>query len=291
VSSEPSDSSSKSDWDDLFELGSQDTSESSDNSDSDDGMPDLVSSAGSDSDDEDTQDDLSTESDSGIDADDETDDEMIEGHVPRLSRYVRHTYQSIYTHRYDSPRDNPIPKPPPQLPHVLTVFKTERPDQFREILRVDPTTFDKIVDKIKDDPIFFNNSNNPQQPVEEQLAIVLFRFGHNGNAAGQSSVARWAGGGHGSIGLITKRVMTAVLRDSFMDEAVRFPTPEEKEDAKVWVESHSCKAWRDGWCLVDGTLVPLYDRPHWYGESYFDRKCNYSLNIQVCVDYVLCKWV
>ena len=35
---------------------------------------------------------------------------------------------------------------------------------------------------------------------------------------------------------------------------------------------------------MDGTLVPLSKRPTWFGESYFDRKCNYSLNIQVCHD-------
>jgi len=162
------------------------------------------------------------------------------------------------------------------------VLKTERPDQFRKILRVNPSTFDKIVDKIKDDPVFFNNSNNPQQPVEEQLAITLFRFGHDGNAASQSPIARWAGGGHGTMTLITKRVMTAVLHQPFMKEAVRFPTEDEKEEAKAWVEAHSCKAWHDGWCLVDETLILLYDQPHWYGESYFDHKCNYSLNIQVC---------
>ncbi len=33
--------------------------------------------------------------------------------------------------------------------------------------------------------------------------------------------------------------------------------------------------------VVDGTLVPLYYRPYWYAEAYFDRKSNYSLNIQV----------
>ncbi|KAG2336963.1 hypothetical protein BDR05DRAFT_978651 [Suillus weaverae] len=55
----------------------------------------------------------------------------------------------------------------------------------------------------------------------------------------------------------------------------------EKEAAKAWVKAHSCKAWHDEWCLVDGTLIPLYDRPNWYGESYFNWKCNYSLNIQV----------
>jgi hypothetical protein len=75
--------------------------------------------------------------------------------------------------------------------------------------------------------------------------------------------------------------MTAILRKEFMEEAVRMPTEAEKEEAKAWVEEHSCKAWRDGWCLVDGTLIPLFDRPFWFGESYFDRKCNYSLNIQV----------
>lgn len=32
---------------------------------------------------------------------------------------------------------------------------------------------------------------------------------------------------------------------------------------------------------MDGTLVPLTYRPFWFGESYFDRKCNYSLNIQI----------
>jgi hypothetical protein len=33
---------------------------------------------------------------------------------------------------------------------------------------------------------------------------------------------------------------------------------------------------------VDGMLVPLFERPYWYGESYFDRKSNYSMNVQVC---------
>jgi hypothetical protein len=53
--------------------------------------------------------------------------------------------------------------------------------------------------------------------------------------------------------------MTAVLHRPFMEEAVRLPTAEEKEEAKMWVESHSCKAWHGGWCLVDGTLVLLFD--------------------------------
>ncbi|KAG2740584.1 hypothetical protein P692DRAFT_201667912, partial [Suillus brevipes Sb2] len=222
----------------------------------------------------------SDDSESDWDSSDDADDEAEHANS-RLSQYVRCTYRAIYARRYDAARNKPIPKAPSQLPHILKVLKVEWPDEFREILRVNPDTFDKIVEKIKDDTVFFNNSNNPQQPVEEQLAITLYRFGHNGNAASQSQAARWAAGGHGTVSLNTKRVMTAILHRSFMDKAVRFPTLEEKEEAKTWVEKHSCKAWRDGWCLIDGTLIPLYDRPHWYGESYFNRKCNYSLNIQI----------
>ena len=32
---------------------------------------------------------------------------------------------------------------------------------------------------------------------------------------------------------------------------------------------------------MDGTLVPLADKPGYHGEAYFDRKSNYSLNVQV----------
>jgi hypothetical protein len=137
------------------------------------------------------------------------------------------------------------------------------------------------VEKISGDPIFSNDSLNAQISVELQLAIALYRFGHDGNAVSQQMVAHWGGVGKGTVRLITRRVMTAVLRPNFMQEAVRYPTDEEKERAKEWVAEHSCRAWRHGWLFVDGTLIPLYKRPNWFGESYFDRKCNYSLNIQV----------
>jgi hypothetical protein len=256
-----------------------------------DDMPDLLPAGYPDSDDDTGSEDgehsnTESEEDSGNEADDE---EALDGErasQPRVARYVRSEIEQMYSRRYEEPRDEPISHPPPQMPHVLEVLKVERPDHFREILRVSPATFDKIVRKIQDHPIFYNDSNNPQIPVEQQLAITLYRFGHDGNAASQAAVARWAGGGKGSPSLHTKRVMTAILQRSFMKEAVRFPTDEEKGKAKDWVEAHSCRAWRNGWLFVDGTLIPLFDRPHWYGESYFDRKCNYSLNIQVSI--VIC---
>ncbi|TBU54356.1 hypothetical protein BD310DRAFT_828267, partial [Dichomitus squalens] len=177
---------------------------------------------------------------------------------------------------------------PSFLPHVLHVYKHERPDLFRGHLRVNPATFDRLVARLQGDAVFSNDSENAQISVEEQVAITLYRFGHFGNAAGLQKVAEWAGYGKGTVDLVTRRVMTAVLRPDFLAEAICLPTQEEKEKAKAWVEKHSCKAWRNGWCMVDGTLVPLDERPFWYGESYFDRKCNYSLNVQVCACIPLC---
>ena len=120
-------------------------------------------------------------------------------------------------------------------------------------------------------------------PIEHQLAITLYHFGHFGNAASLDDVAKWSGYTKGTVLLVTHCVMMALLWKEFMDEAVSLPTEAEKEEAKKWVEMKLCKAWRGGWCMVDGTLVPLYDRLFWFGESYFDCKCNYSLNFQVLI--------
>jgi hypothetical protein len=54
-----------------------------------------------------------------------------------------------------------------------------------------------------------------------------------------------------------------------------------KDAAKGWVRWASCDDWEGGFCMVDGTLVPLFEKPGYHGEVYFDRKSNYSLNIQV----------
>jgi hypothetical protein len=245
-------------------------------------MPDLLSFS---SDSSDSESEIDWNWSSGAEGDDEQSEDSEDDlddiqHRPRLRRWVQDEIEEMYEHRYQEPRDN-LPRGPSYLYHVLTALKAGRADHFRQNLRVSPLTFDKLVAALENDPIFSNNSNHPQLPVDQQVAVALYRFGHGGNAASIQAIANWAGLGKGTIHLITRRVMTAVLRPGFMQTAVRMPTATEKEKAKDWVQNHSCKAWRNGWCFVDGTLVPLDERPNWYGESYFDRKCNYSLNIQV----------
>ncbi|KAH6903925.1 hypothetical protein BKA70DRAFT_1039269, partial [Coprinopsis sp. MPI-PUGE-AT-0042] len=153
------------------------------------------------------------------------------------------------------------------------------PLRFRRNLRVSPETFDEILSRIENHPRFISTGPNPQLPVDEQLAIALMRFGHFGNAASVEAIAQWAGVCTGMVVNATRRVMEVIL--SMHDAYIHWPTAEDKEEAKEWVEAAACAAWCDGWLMVDGTLVPLAEKPGWHGESYHDRKGNYSLNVQV----------
>src|SRR6202522_840850 len=132
---------------------------------------------------------------------------------------------------------------------------------------------------IETDPVFSNASNVSQTPIIKQMAIAMFRFGHNGNAASVEAVAQWAGVSAGTVVNCTRRVMIAFL--VLHDSTIRWPSEDEKENSKQWVEAVSCYAWRDGYCMVDGTPIVLFQKPGFHGEAYFDRKSNYSLNLQV----------
>ncbi|KAF7307574.1 DDE Tnp4 domain-containing protein [Mycena indigotica] len=166
---------------------------------------------------------------------------------------------------------------------LLEDWKTGFPDFFRSYLRVTPATFDALLDAIQDDPVFHNNSDTAEQlAVDSQLAVALYRFGHYGNGVSVRKVGLQLGLGFGTVVKSTRRVIAALCRDRVRKSAIRWPTEEEKEQAKEWVEEHSCPAWRDGWLMVDGTLIPLYARPAHFGNNWFDRKSNYSLNVQTC---------
>ncbi|KAA8905873.1 hypothetical protein FN846DRAFT_898948 [Sphaerosporella brunnea] len=114
--------------------------------------------------------------------------------------------------------------------------------RFQRNLRVSPACFLRLEEKLSAHHL----------SVRYQLAIARYRFGHEGSASSCEAVAQWAGVSAGIVDKAIRRVMRAVL--SFHDEAIRWTTNEEKEQAKSW--------------------------PHHFGESYFDRKSNYSLKVQ-----------
>lgn len=88
------------------------------------------------------------------------------GQWARLRQWVQEQVTNMYAQRYEAECDL-LPRGPSYLHHVLTVLKSDRPDHFRQSLRVSPTTFDAILAKISDDEVFVNNSNNAQMPLDE----------------------------------------------------------------------------------------------------------------------------
>ena len=132
---------------------------------------------------------------------------------------------------------------------------------------------------IQDSPCFQNNSANKQMAISPQLAITLFLFSHFGSAASVDAVAQWAGCSTGAIVNSTHHVIRAFLL--LHDQAIRWPNADEKQEASDWVGSISCHAWRPGYCMVNGTLIPLVSKPGHFGEQFFDHKSNYSLSLMV----------
>ncbi|KIJ30953.1 hypothetical protein M422DRAFT_186478 [Sphaerobolus stellatus SS14] len=168
-----------------------------------------------------------------------------------------------------------------QLHLILVLYNDDDPKCFRHNLRVSPSTFDGLPARIIEHPVFFSQGPKPQMPAQSQLAILLFRFSHFGNAASVESIAQWAGVSTGQVVKYTRRVIIAFA--SLHDEVTRWATADEKVDAKRWVKAASCAEWRNGFAMVDGTLIPLAEKPGFHGEAYFDRKSNYSFNVQVCI--------
>jgi len=218
-----------------------------------------------------------SDSDSSSASSQSSDDEIEQ--IPPSSVILQNII-ALYSHRYIAERPA-IPKSNANLQLLLGDWRINHPDIFRSYVRVTPACFDQLTAALGVDPVFHNQSTSPQMPVAEQLAIALFRFGHYGNAANVMKTALWAGVGYGTVRLVTNRVMKAVCGEEFRRAALHWPDPAAIEHAKSWVEENSCPAWRDGWAMVDGTLVPLHARPGFYGNTWYDRKSNYSMNVQV----------
>ncbi|KAF7367676.1 DDE Tnp4 domain-containing protein [Mycena sanguinolenta] len=133
--------------------------------------------------------------------------------------------------------------------------------RFVNMLRVTPEVFQFILNLIDENEIFFNGSTNGQAPVEQQLAVTLYRMGRFGNAASLEDIARTAGCSEGSVENYTARCFDAI--EEFHSVFVRQLTPEEKEAEKKWMDEHLgfVGLWREGWIMYDGTIVVLYAKP------------------------------
>ena len=137
------------------------------------------------------------------------------------------------------------------------------------MLRVSPQVFQALLQLIEDHPVFQNNSNNYQTPIETQLAVTLYQMGCFGNGASLEDIARISGSSEGSVENFTWRCFRAI--EDLHDLFVRPLTREEKNVEKQWMDAHLdfVGTWREGWVMYDGTIVVLYQKPGLNGGVYY----------------------
>jgi len=154
-------------------------------------------------------------------------------------------------------------------------------DRFRVFFRMNRESFNVLASLIQDDPIFTNNSQNPQASIEIQLASALYFLGSAG-----ASVIRGAaqlGIGEGTIRLYCDRCISALVRR--VPQFVKWPKPRSQDfwHMRKLVEDSSGFPGCVGY--LDGTDITLRYGPSYYGESYFNRKKQYALNMQGICDH------
>ncbi|KAG1754720.1 uncharacterized protein EDB91DRAFT_1042132 [Suillus paluster] len=86
-------------------------------------------------------------------------------------------------------------------------------------------------------------TNVPQMPIEAQVAIALYHFGHYGNAISTQLVALWAGVGYGTVHLIMQHVMKAICSDCFRHSALYWPMSHQQNTFFPTTKKWLATAW------------------------------------------------
>lgn len=124
---------------------------------------------------------------------------------------------------------------------------------------------------IENHPVFQNNSNNPQVHPGWQLAVALNRFGHYGNRMNVGEVSADFDISTGSVVKYTERVMTALV--DLASDWIKWPDESRRTELSQVMREEGFPG-----CIgfIDGTTIPLSQKPAMQGAAYFDRKSRYG---------------
>lgn len=151
-------------------------------------------------------------------------------------------------------------------------------DVFRQRFRVTRQAFRTIARMIEQHPIFHRNSSSPQLHPAWQLLVALTRLGHYGSRMAVKLVADEMGMSSGAVTLYTNRVMTALV--SLAPDWIRWPDYVQRQE-------HGLRMGAEGFprCVgfIDGTTLPLCQKPALHGPAYFDRKKRYCNHNVPCI--------
>ncbi|KAA1118046.1 hypothetical protein PGT21_050027 [Puccinia graminis f. sp. tritici] len=154
-----------------------------------------------------------------------------------------------------------------------------RDDDFKQAVRTTKSGFTWLLALISFNSVFHSSSFRPQLPVPHQLALTLERLGSNGNGASVGRFSRNLSVGRGTVIKASRRVIQAI--NHLSGTYLLWPDEDRRKEISDVMKSEGFEG-----CIgfVDGTTIPLYQRPSIDGEVFFDRKKRYSINCQVICD-------
>ncbi|KAG2216362.1 hypothetical protein INT45_001614 [Circinella minor] len=180
--------------------------------------------------------------------------------------------KGIEKYHYLNPRRN-IPK----LTEYASFFFSWDNAEFRNIVRMNKSTFALLTKKIAKHEVFKSKgSGRNQRPVWLQLACTLERLAHDGTGQSVHGISRQWGIASGSVSTYMKRVITAL--NDLSPHYIKWPEATERKQIATFIkEFHnfpSCVRY------IDGTHMVLSQKPKKQGEVYFNCKQRYSMNVQ-----------
>lgn len=155
----------------------------------------------------------------------------------------------------------------------------DRDSEFKQAMQTSRDGFNTVLDLICPHPIFISQTNNPQPPIQKQLALTLERLGSGGNGSLVGRLGRNYKLSAGAVVNCTRRCILAINESA--GHYLQWPGPERrKEISRVM----SLEGFPGCVGFIDGTTFPIYQRPGVDGETFFDRKKHYSINAQIVCD-------
>ena len=153
-------------------------------------------------------------------------------------------------------------------------------DRFMSFFRMTRKSFNALAAIVSNDSIFRNDSRNPQVSPIIQLATTLYLLGSFGSSTVRA--AAQLGIGEVTAHLYCNRCIIALVRLS--SRFIRWPKPGTPEFRRMRAEIEQQSQFPGCVGFLDGTNIVLQYGPSFYGESYYDRKKQYSFNLQAISD-------
>jgi len=146
-------------------------------------------------------------------------------------------------------------------------FEHLNSDEFKSTFRTSRQGFFALVGLLEGHHVFHNRSTCSQLSPAWQIAVALARFGGGGNGSSVMSKQVLTGLATGTINKYTERVITALM--SVKNEWIQWPDEQRRQEIS---DVLSLEGFPGCIGFVDGTTIPLAQKPALNGETYFDRK-------------------